>query len=89
MARKLLLRPKSSAVYGGNITSDGGSSVTEGCLCWTITANPTTSNNKTSIGNGSGAFTSYISDLAPGIIYHVRVYATNSVGTAYGVDVAF
>ena len=39
--------------------------------------------------SGAGAFTSTITGLLPGTLYHVRAYATNDVGTAYGGDVTF
>ncbi len=79
----------SSAISGGNITSDGGGSVTARGVCWSTTSNPTISNNKTSDGNGSGTFTSNISGLAPVTTYHIRAYATNSAGTGYGNDLTF
>ncbi len=78
-----------SAAGGGNITSDGGSSVTARGLCWSTTSNPTVLDSKTTDGTGIGAFTSNITGLTPGTIYHVRAYATNPVGTAYGNDVTF
>jgi hypothetical protein len=40
-------------------------------------------------GTGLGDFVSEISDLTKYTPYHVRAYATNSVGTAYGADVMF
>ncbi|MBK7710050.1 MAG: fibrobacter succinogenes major paralogous domain-containing protein [Bacteroidales bacterium] len=77
-----------SATSGGNITSNGGSAVTARGVCWSISANPTTAlATKTVDGSGSGVFTSSITGLAPGTAYHVRAYATNSVGTAYGNDI--
>jgi hypothetical protein len=39
--------------------------------------------------NATGAFSSQLTPLAPGTLYHVRAYATNTVGTAYGEDVIF
>ncbi len=78
-----------TAVSGGNITSDGGSPVTARGICWATTTNPTTSNNKTSNGTGTGSFQSDISGLTAGTAYHVRAYATNSIGTAYGNDISF
>jgi len=77
-----------SAVCGGNIT-DGGSPVTARGVCWSTTANPTIGDQKTTDGVGSGAFTSNITGLNPNTLYHVRAYATNSVGTTYGNDVTF
>jgi uncharacterized protein (TIGR02145 family) len=79
----------SSAVSGGNIIKDGGAEVTVRGICWSATANPTVSDTKTSNGSGTGSFTANITGLTPGSAYHVRAYATNSVGTAYGNDVPF
>ena len=78
-----------TASTGGNITSDGGASVTEKGVCWSTAANPTTSDSHTSDGTGTGSFTSSITGLSAGTAYHVRAYATNSVGTGYGSDVSF
>jgi uncharacterized protein (TIGR02145 family) len=79
----------SSAVSGGNISSDGGASVTARGICWAVAANPTISDNKTSNGTGTGSFTSDLTGLQSGTIYHARAYATNSIGTAYGNDITF
>ncbi|MBA3699599.1 MAG: immunoglobulin domain-containing protein [Planctomycetes bacterium] len=78
-----------SATSGGNVTSDGGHSVTARGVCWATTTNPTTANNLTSDGTGTGTFTSAITGLTPGTEYHVRAYATNSQGTSYGSQVSF
>ena len=80
-----------AAVSGGNITADGGAAITAKGICWATTANPTTANSKTSetVGAGTGAFTSNLTGLTPGTTYHVRAYATNSSGTAYGNDLSF
>jgi uncharacterized protein (TIGR02145 family) len=78
-----------TAVSGGNITSNGGSDVTVRGVCWSSSANPTVSDNKTTDASGSGIFTSSLSGLLPGTIYHVRAYATNSTGTGYGNDITF
>lgn len=73
-----------SAISGGNITSDGGSPVTERGVCWSLTATPTVTDNKIIGGIGIGVFTSSITDLTSETTYYVRAYATNSVGTGYG-----
>ena len=78
-----------SAKCGGNVTSEGESTVTARGVCWNTSANPTTSNDKTTDGTGSGVFTSSITGLIPGTTYHVRAYATNGSGTSYGRDIAF
>lgn len=78
-----------SATSGGSITSDGGAPVTAKGICWSTSAGPTTSDSKTSDGTGIESFTSYLTNLTPGTIYHVRSYAINSVGTAYGNEITF
>jgi uncharacterized protein (TIGR02145 family) len=78
-----------TASSGGNITDDGGGTITFRGVCWATTTSPTTSNSKTMNGTGTGSFTSNISGLQPGTTYHVRAYATNSAGTAYGNDLIF
>jgi hypothetical protein len=78
-----------TAVSGGNITNDGDGSITARGVCWATTASPTISNSITSNGTGSGSFTSNLTGLLPVTTYHVRAYATNSAGTAYGNEVTF
>lgn len=78
-----------TAITGGNITSDGNATVTVRGVCWATTANPTIANTKTTDGAGAGAFTSNLSGLIASTTYHVRAYATNSVGTSYGSDLTF
>jgi hypothetical protein len=79
----------STAISGGNITSDGGSPITARGVCWSTSADPTVVSNKTNDGNGAGIFTSNITGLLPGITYHVRAYATNISGTCYGDEKTF
>ena len=79
----------SSATSGGNVTDQGSSSVTARGVCWNTTANPTISNSHTSDGTGTGAYTSYLTGLTSGTLYHVRAYATNTSGTSYGSDLTF
>ena len=78
-----------SAVCGGNVTSDGYSTVTARGVCWSTSPNPTISNNKTTNGSGTGSFTSNITGLTANTTYYVRAYATNSKGTAYGEEKSF
>lgn len=75
-----------TAKSGGKITDDGGASVTSRGVVWSTSDNPTVDNNigKTTDGQGSGDFTSILSELSPGATYYVRAYATNSKGTSYG-----
>ena len=78
-----------SATTGGSITKDGGAAVTARGVCWGTTANPVISGSHTSDNSGTGSFTSSLTDLTPNTDYHVRAYATNKAGTAYGADVTF
>lgn len=77
------------AISGGNITSDGGAPITAKGVCWNSFTGPTTSNNKTVDGTGTGTFTSTLSGLTAGSTYFVRAYATNSAGTTYGNELTF
>ena len=74
---------------GGTITSDGGFDVTARGVCWSTTKSPTLTNNITKDSTGVGTFTSLISNLSPDVVYYIRAYATNKIGTAYGNERSF
>jgi len=76
------------AAGGGTVVTDGGSTITRG-ICWSTTINPTIANSFTNDGTGLGLFTSTITGLVPGTLYHVRAYVSNTAGTVYGSDVTF
>ncbi len=78
-----------TATSGGNITSDGGATVTARGVCWSTTQTPTITNYKTTDGTGTGSFISSIAGLTAGTTYYVRAYSTNSAGTGYGTQVSF
>lgn len=78
-----------SATMGGTITDDGNATVTDRGICYATTQNPTTANNKVSMGNGIGAFSNTITGLVVNTTYYVRAYAVNSQGTAYGNQISF
>ena len=80
---------QTTAKSGGNITSDGGATVTVRGVCWSTNQTPTISDNKTTDGTGAGNFVSSISGLTANTTYYVRAYATNSNGTAYGSAMSF
>ena len=77
------------AASGGNITTDGGSPVTERGICWNTSGTPTIADSKTSDGTSSGSFKSVAKNLTPGTTYYLRAYATNSAGTSYGSEQSF
>lgn len=78
-----------SANSGGDVTSDGGATVTTRGVCWSTGITPTISDSKTTDGAGAGSFPSNLTGLNGATNYYVRAYATNSVGTSYGMAVAF
>ncbi|MEW4925036.1 FISUMP domain-containing protein [Algibacter sp. 2305UL17-15] len=85
---------ESSAISGGNISSDGGKAITAKGICWSLNPNPTIDlTTKTNDGTGTGSFVSTMTDLnlnlEPGLTYYVRAYAANSAGITYGNELSF
>jgi hypothetical protein len=79
-----------TATSGGNVTNDGGATITERGICYGTTANPTTANTKViDPSPGVGVFVSNLTSLTGYTTYHVRAYAINITGTAYGNDISF
>ncbi|MEI6347710.1 MAG: DUF1566 domain-containing protein [Bacteroidota bacterium] len=78
-----------SAISGGNVTYDGGSTVTARGVCWSTNPAPTLSNSFSSNGTGDGNYISNITSLLLGTTYYVCAYATNVVGTSYGNVLSF
>ena len=78
-----------SAVCSGNVTSDGGFSVTAKGFCWGTAQYPTISGPHSNDGSGIGSYNGSMTNLSVGTTYYVRAYATNSNGTAYGNQVSF
>ncbi|MHC1702392.1 MAG: chitobiase/beta-hexosaminidase C-terminal domain-containing protein [Tenuifilaceae bacterium] len=80
---------ETTAVWGGDVSADGGELVSEKGLCWGLVTAPTTADSKTTEGAGTGAITGTMTTLTANTVYYVRAYATNSVNTAYGVEKSF
>jgi hypothetical protein len=78
-----------TATGAGNVTSQGGEAVSARGLCWSTSANPTVAGSHTTNGSGTGAYTGSVTGLSGNTRYHLRAYATNGGGTAYGSDVTF
>ena len=78
----------SSATMGGDITSDGGASVTERGVVYSSTdATPTIGESgvtKDANGTGTGTFSKSITGLSSNTTYYVCAYAINTAGTSYG-----
>ena len=78
-----------TASYSGNVTSEGGTALTDRGICWNTSGNPTIEDSKTTNGTDAGTFTANLSGLSPYTTYYVRAYAINTEGTAYGQQVIF
>lgn len=81
-----------TATSGGNVTYDGKDPVTAKGVCWSMETEPTIDDENdyfTEDGEGLGTYTSTLTGLINGMIYYVRAYATNGIGTAYSSEVTF
>ncbi len=79
-----------TATSGGNVTSDSGAAaVTARGVCWGASPDPVIGPSCISAGSGVGSFVALIGGLTANTPYHVRAYATSSVGTGYGSDIQF
>lgn len=79
-----------TATCGGNVTSNGGYTITVRGICWSsISSTPTIDDSHTSEVADNGVFSSLMTSLEANTTYYVRAYATNEVGTAYGESVIF
>ena len=80
----------SSALVGGNVTSDGGMTVTLKGICAGFSHNPDTSSViNVSGGSGTGDFQMNLTGLSMDTLYYARAYAVNEKGIAYGNEVSF
>lgn len=81
----------STYTVGGNVTAQGTSAVTERGVVISLDANPTVddidNDAKFPIGNGTGIFATNLAPFYTGYTYHMRAFATNASGVAYGDDV--
>lgn len=80
-----------SATGGGVVADDGGAMVTARGVVWDTSPDPTVDVNDGHVsgGSGEGDFTVTLSGLNSSTEYHVRAYATNVEGTAYGDNISF
>jgi len=85
-----------SATSGGIITDDGGAAITDRGVLYST--GPITSigggpwaltPQRTYDGTGTGSFTSSLTGLRPYTTYHIRSYAVNGSGLAYGDIITF
>lgn len=81
----------SSGVLGGNVTSDGGGTVsTKGYVISSNTSTPSYGVDRTiGDGTGTGAFSETVGNLTPATQYYYRAYGVNEAGVSYGSIVSF
>ncbi len=79
----------SSATVGGKITDDGGSQILALGVCWNLTGDPKINDARYDVDPGMGEFTCTLDSLLCETTYFVRAFATNSVGTSYGIQISF
>ncbi len=81
---------KTSAVTGGNVTYNGGGTITARGLVWSMNPDPDlATGNAIASTADTGKFVTNLTGLEKFTTYHVRAYATNSAGTSYGSDIKF
>lgn len=74
-----------AAICRGDVSFDGGLSVTEKGFCYSTHDNPTVTGEKmVSPIAGEGSFSCALTDLQATTTYYIRAYAINSKGIAYG-----
>nr|MCR5013954.1 hypothetical protein [Bacteroidales bacterium] len=78
-----------TAVCGGEISSNGGSPITQRGVCWSFSLNPTIEDYHKDYDGGGNSFSCTMSGLLPGLPYYVRAYAMNSNGIGYGENMPF
>lgn len=79
-----------SATLGGNVTADGGATVTErGVVYKTSTGVAITDNKTAAAAGGTGTFSVNVSSLSVNAQYYFKAYAINSAGTTLGDELNF
>lgn len=80
-----------TAEVAGEIIDLGSNPVKDHGHCWSLSANPTLSNQKTELGvpKGIGGYKSELTSLEAGKTYHVRAYLRTEDEVEYGDDITF
>ena len=71
----------------GEVVSEQGAQVTERGFVLSRLSNPDINDTKILAGSGQGIMEALFEELAVNTSYHIRAYATNEMGTAYGNNV--
>jgi hypothetical protein len=74
----------SSMTASGNVTSDGGATITERGFYFGTNSSAATSNPKYTVSGTTGTYTRSFTGLGSSTTYYCWAYATNSAGTTIG-----
>lgn len=77
------------ATLNGEVTFDGGATISERGFVYATTENPDLDDNKVMVAGTTGQFSAALTNLSPRTNYHVRAYAINSQGISYGTAITF
>ncbi|MCE4566035.1 hypothetical protein INQ51_17075 [Maribellus sp. CM-23] len=81
---------ETSATLNGNVSSDGGSPITQRGFYWSRTnQNPDSGDNVVIVSGTTGIYSKMISGLESGITYYFKAFAINSKGISLGTTVEF
>lgn len=71
-------------LLGGGGVSDNTFEILSRGICWSTEGIPTLDDQKMEEGKGFERFSCTLTGLAPGTVYYIRAWATNSLGLSYG-----
>lgn len=78
-----------SALGGGNVTTNEETYIVEKGICWSTNPNPTLDDNDVEVGSGAGSFTASMIALIPDTMYYVRAFAVTTDDTIFGEQKSF
>lgn len=71
------------------VVTEEGATINSKGVCYGTISSPTITDSKTLNGSGSETYNSIVLDLKPNVRYYLRSYATNELGTSYGIEQSF
>ena len=78
-----------SLALGGTVRFSDYDAITERGICYATHTEPTTADNVTKVGKGTGTFSITITGLTEQTTYYLRAYAVNAEGTVYGNEIVY
>ena len=80
---------ETSAILGGEVTNDGGYSVTKRGVCYARHQSPGFNDITVVCGSGTGIFSQDVTNLTPLAVYYCRAFAINAIDTVFGEQKSF